>query len=322
MNIIRQSIKGGLRPARRFYSPLPRNKKSSGYRGRIYPTEQSQVYYEGDESTQGRHDPSFKEYQYSYDSYRGNVPNPGGIIREDDGIARILNEPTIVIERQIEMMNVFLGFEQANQYALMDALGNRIGFMAERDFGFTKAIMRQITRLHRPFVVDVFDTDGNALLTIKRPFSFINSHIKAILPGFQNEEEGVIGESVQSWHLWRRRYNLFKANSSTDYDQFGAIDSGFLAFDFPVRDENGRVIGAVDRNWVGLGREMFTDTGVYIVRMDPQSFAGMGDQYPDVAGPLTLDQRAILLGNAISVDFDYFSRHSNRGGLFSFGDYE
>lgn len=29
--------------------------------------------------------------------------------------------------RQIEMMNIFMGFEQANRYALTDALGNHVG---------------------------------------------------------------------------------------------------------------------------------------------------------------------------------------------------
>jgi len=334
MNILRQSVTRIHRPIlcnpsriatttniTRHYSPLPRTAR--GRKGFTYPSQTQGTPIRGTNDQVDTGSGSNPSYEgYSFDSYSGTVPNPGGLLRETDGIARILNEPTIVIERQIEMMNMFLGFEQANQYVIMDALGNRIGYMSERDFGIGKMIMRQITRLHRPFVVDVFDNAGNPLMTIKRPFSFINSHIKAILPGFANEEEGVIGESVQSWHLWRRRYNLFKANSHTEFDQFGAIDSGFLAFDFPVRDESGRVIGAVDRNWVGLGRELFTDTGVYIVRMDPASFAGMGDLYPKVAGPLTLDQRAVLLANAVSVDFDYFSRHSNRGGLISFGDYE
>ena len=56
--------------------------------------------------------------------------------------------------------------------------------------------------------------------------------------------------------------------------------------------------------------------------MDPASFSGMGNIYPSVAGPLTLDQRAILLGNAVSIDFDYFSRHSTGpgGGFLAFSD--
>lgn len=272
------------------------------------------------------------------DSFRGEPsqfrtvfdlpPNENGIITEDDPVYEILKEPTLVIERQIEFMNVIIGFEQANKYKIMNSKGDQLGYMMEKDFGILKAIGRQFFRLHRPFELEVFNNYGELILTIKRPFSFINSHIKALLPGYDergNLMHEIIGESVQKWHLWRRKYNLFKLEDETtdEYEQYGAIDSGFLAFDFPVFNRNGDVIASVDRNWVGLGRELFTDTGVYIVRMDPAAFAGLGNLYPSVSGPLTLDQRAVLLGNAVSIDFDYFSRHSRTGGgFFLFGDWE
>lgn len=255
-------------------------------------------------------------------------PNENGLVTREYGIFNILREPTIVIERQVEFMNLFLGFEQANRYKIMDLLGNLIGYMEEKDFGIGKMIARQLFRLHRPFDIDIFDNNGKLLLNIKRPFSFINSHIKCFLPSYDDNDHLIfeeLGESVQSWHLWRRRYNLFKLedDNGDTFDQFGAIDAPFLSFDFPVRDREGLVIGLVDRNWVGLGRELFTDLGVYVIRMDPASFAGLGDVYPQVAGPLTVDQRAVLLATAVSIDFDYFSRHSRGGGgWFSFGSYE
>ncbi|KAJ8144708.1 hypothetical protein OY671_002210 [Metschnikowia pulcherrima] len=291
---------------------------------RAHRTSSSYYYHESPSS-------DAREYQNDPSQYRTVFempPNENGIITPEDGIYSLLKEPTLVIERQVEFMNVILGFEQANKYKIMNSLGEQIGYMEEKDYGILKMIGRQFFRLHRPFDIDVFNNYGDLLMTIKRPFSFINSHIKCLLPGFDNQGNlmhEVIGESVQSWHLWRRRYNLFKLDDETtdEYNQFGSIDSPFLAFDFPVKNEAGDVIASVDRNWVGLGRELFTDSGVYIIRMDPASFAGLGDMYPSVAGPLTLDQRAVLLGNAVSIDFDYFSRHSRQGGGFlSFGSYE
>lgn len=253
-----------------------------------------------------------------------NVPNPNGVLTASDPVVDILSRPALVMERQIEMMNVFLGFEQANRYAIMDPSGEHLGYMEEEDFGITKAILRQVYRLHRPFSVRVLDRHGYHILTIRRPFSFINSHIKAILPSTDSLDENslVVGETKQQWHLWRRRYNLFLKSNEEEFDQFGMVDAPFLSFEFPIQDEQGNVMGTVDRNWVGLGRELFTDTGVYLLRMDPSAFQGMENYYPNITGPLTLDQRAVMLGTAVSVDFDYFSRHSNRGGLFSFGDYE
>lgn len=272
----------------------------------------------------------------------------------------ILNEPTIVIERQIEMMNVFLGFEQANKYAIMDVMGNRIGYMQERDFSIGKAILRQIYKLHRPFTVDVFDNWGNVILTIKRPFSWINSHIKAFLPPLttlerdylnQSHEFGnqvhsasfgdvpkpqfmgethdvgiLVGESIQNWHLWRRRYELFQRDNESDssFSQYGQIDAPFLSFEFPVTGRDGKIMAGVDRNWVGLGRELFTDTGVYIVRFDSKrSFENVYPPEMVSESVLNLDQRAVLLANAVSIDYDYFSRHSRHGGgLLSFGSYD
>uniref|UniRef100_A0A0L0NWV0 Phospholipid scramblase n=1 Tax=Candidozyma auris TaxID=498019 RepID=A0A0L0NWV0_CANAR len=304
---------------RRFQEELKRQK--SGGHG----TRSGQFYYHDQPSTNSdafRGEPS--QFRAVFDF----PPNENGIITEDDPIYEILKEPTLVIERQVEFMNLVIGFEQANRYKIMNSKGDQIGYMEEKDFGIMKALGRQFFRLHRPFEIDVFNNYGDLVLTIKRPFSFINSHIKALLPGFDsfgNLMHEIIGESVQKWHLWRRKYNLFKLEDEVtdEYEQFGAIDSGFLAFDFPVYNRDGDVIASVDRNWVGLGRELFTDTGVYIVRMDPASFAGMGLLYPSVAGPLTLDQRAILLGNAVSIDFDYFSRHSRSGGGFlTFSDWE
>ncbi|QHS74327.1 Aim25p [Saccharomyces paradoxus] len=268
-------------------------------------------------------------------SYKEN--NNSSIIKVHDPVATtILNEPTIIIERQIEFMNVFLGFEQANRYAIMDVNGNKIASMMERDFSITKAIMRQFYRLHRPFLVDVFDNWGNVIMTIKRPFSFINSHIKTIVPPsayvdngsgsshYHDGKEGtIVGETIQNWHLWRRRYELFQKNGTegSTFDQFGKIDAPFLSFDFPVTDADGKIMASVDRNWVGLGREMFTDTGVYVVRFDSQRC--FNDIYPTEllsSQVLTLDQRAVLLANAVSIDFDYFSRHSRQtGGFLSFG---
>ena len=276
----------------------------------------------------------------------------------------LLNEPTIIIERQIEMMNVFLGYEQANKYSILDVNGNKIGYMMERDFSIGKVIMRQVSKLHRPFTVDVFDSYGNIIFTIKRPFSWINSHIKAFLPTqtpseqqyilhntnttdlqstsfgsfngrnipvFQflkesNDDGVMVGESIQNWHLWRRRYELFQREHKEDisFSQYGTIDAPFLSFDFPVLDSNGKFLAGVDRNWVGLGRELFTDTGVYVVRFDSQrSFEGIYPQEYISNRVLTYDQRAVLLANAVSIDFDYFSRHSRTGGgLLSFGSYD
>ncbi|CCE64784.1 hypothetical protein TPHA_0I02830 [Tetrapisispora phaffii CBS 4417] len=269
----------------------------------------------------------------SYTNYSDVSTEKASILSSTPVATSILNEPTIIIERQIEVMNIVVGFEQANKYKIMDVRGNALGRIEERDYSIGKAALRQLSKLHRPFTVDVFDNYNNVILTIKRPFSWVNSHIQAILP---NEETGqfdegsqVVGESVQKWHAWRRKYELFantrdeeQTSSDPYFKQFGVIDAPFLSFEFAVRDKNNKIIGGVDRNWVGIGRELFTDTGIYIVRFDStRSFENIYPPETLSTNVMTLDERAVLLANAISIDFDYFSRHSRStgGGLLTFG---
>lgn len=171
----------------------------------------------------------------------------------------------------------------------------------------------------------------------------------------------IIGEAQQQWAPLRRRYNLYlyhaAANPETDlgtrqiasgdlplsksqqvqvasqsgtddvgeYNQFAYVDEPFLSWDFSLLSADKRLIGSVNRNFAGFGREIFTDTGVYALRMDaaaltnePRHMISQTGQkhqpaYDEKKFGMTLDQRAVMLATAVSVDFDYFSR--TRGGM-------
>ncbi|KAI8341849.1 Scramblase-domain-containing protein [Chlamydoabsidia padenii] len=207
--------------------------------------------------------------------------------------APVLSQPALVVGRELEMMNIFLGYEQANKYKIMDPNGNSLGYIAEEE-GFARSLSRQFLRTHRRMNATVMDNQGNVIFKIERPFSWINSRIF-----ISTADDQVIGEVQQRWHLLRRKYDLFIGTT-----QFATIDTPFLGWDFDLKDENGLAIGNVSRNFVGFAREIFTDSGQYILRMD-----AMEDSYG-----LTLDQRSVMLACAISIDFDFFSRHSSHGG--------
>lgn len=130
-----------------------------------------------------------------------------------------------------------------------------------------------------------------------------------------------------------------------------------------MADLYGNLIGSINRNFRGFGREIFTDTGQYVLRMDAASpettnisNSGVVRRFPrreveqvplttikevrdavesktltltaeqqrdmtkglpvmqlverTSATGLTLDQRAVMLATAVSIDFDYFSHTS------------
>ncbi|KAI4257009.1 MAG: hypothetical protein LQ352_001837 [Teloschistes flavicans] len=328
--------------------------------------------------------------------------DPNGVLNERHPAASILMNSGIVIQRQLELMNVFVGFEQANKYVILDPQGNHIGFIAEQDNSMGRTMARQFTGTHRSFTTHVFDKHEKEVLRFHRPFSWISSRIgvydpidvatgsaspsRAVIsstPGsLMAQSNGtptqisplalsdmrIIGEAQQQWAPLRRKYNLFLSHqppnteedmgtsqivsaelppssskqlqvaqasspgTAGDYNQFASVDEPFLSWDFSLRSADSQLIGSVNRNWGGFGRELFTDTGVYALRMDA---AGMTQEQRQLPGEpaqtkeltayndekglgMTLDQRAVMLATAVTIDFDYFSRHSGAGGGMGF----
>ncbi|KAJ1731193.1 hypothetical protein LPJ61_002655 [Coemansia biformis] len=216
------------------------------------------------------------------------------------------------------MLNVFLGYEQANRYTLVDPQGRTAGFMVE-ERSLASEIGRQIYRLHRPFRVLVMDANGSVCLEIRRGFSFINSRISVV-----DSAGTVIGESQQEWHPWRRRYNLFTQSEQKEFDQFARVDAPFLSWDFPMVDEHGAALGGVFRGFAGIGTELFTDYGLYSLclsraaleqraAVESAARSGRVAGLPLAEREMDLDRRAVALAAAVSIDFDYFSRHSRFG---------
>ncbi|KAF1993978.1 Scramblase-domain-containing protein [Amniculicola lignicola CBS 123094] len=317
--------------------------------------------------------------------------DPHAVLKSTHPAMRLLDNSAIVIQRQLEMMNVLMGFEQANRYVIMDPHGNHIGYLAERDHGIGSAVTRQMFKTHRSFTTHIFDKEEREILRFHRPFSWINSRIRvydaagdgsaytssgelqgtsaastigqsgAQVSSLNVGDMRIIGAAEQEWAPLRRKYNLFLArdldaaaaegtpqlasgdlplsNSKalavpTQEDkrepgllQFANVNEPFLSWDFPLKSKDDQLIGSVNRNFVGFARELFTDTGVYALRMDAAGLtsepahlisktAADGKETITRETGMTLDQRAVMLATAVSIDFDYFSRHSGAGGMF------
>ncbi|TDL27301.1 Scramblase-domain-containing protein [Rickenella mellea] len=254
-----------------------------------------------------------------------------------ESLRRMLAPDALVVTRQIEMLNIFIGFEQANKYAISNISGEPVGYIVEESSGFAAQFARQVFKLHRPFRALILDTDGCPILWLRRPFAWINSRMFAQkVEGYESDEPvlNTFAEVQQRWHPWRRRYDLFlrppheevepiltKAGEHqpeprlNEFHQFARVDGGLWAWNFSLRDVSNREIASVNREFRGLGREILTDTGQYVVRFFPTpSVPIMGEiQKPSGPSQLTYDEKALVLAMSVNVDFDYFSRHSGGG---------
>lgn len=208
-------------------------------------------------------------------------------------LQNILSNDILVVCRQYEMLNVFFGYEQHNRYVIHDRNGQPVGYIVEESGGIMKWFARQLLRTHRPLKAWILDLSGEPLLEFYRPWKLINSKLSIMHP---SDDSPVIGEVHQEWHLLRRRYDLFIGKR-----QFSRIDAPFLSWEFNLLNENDKELCIISRNFTHFVREVFTDTGQYAI-----SFGRSNENEHSM-----LCKRAIMLGCAVSIDVDYFSRHSN-----------
>ncbi|EEC77917.1 hypothetical protein OsI_17247 [Oryza sativa Indica Group] len=216
----------------------------------------------------------------------------------------LLSRANLLIARDIEWANIVLAFEQESRYIIMDPLfpQSPVGFIREK----SDVIFRQLFRSRRPFVAEITDAMGNEIFTVRRPFWLINSSIYAEVNG---KEVGVVH---RRWHLWRRIYDLYLGNR-----QFAVVENpGFWNWTFTLTDEDDNVLAQIDRNWRGIGFELFTDAGQYAIRFGDAGLNrkfGLASDIDElhVVRQLSLPERAVALALAVSLDCDYFSK---RGG--------
>ncbi|OAX81420.1 hypothetical protein ACJ72_04234 [Emergomyces africanus] len=261
--------------------------------------------------------------------------DPHAVLKERHPAAGLLSNSGLVIQRQLEMMNVLLGFEQANRYTILDAQGNHVGYIAEKGNGMGSMMARQWFRTHRSFVTHVFDKHQNEVL--RRLHSI---HLQQpTKPAAGPLVTAVTGDSarISSLDLSDMRGAPFQISTTTsrrdsqpgasgEFGQFAYVDEPFLSWDFSLRSADSRLLGSVNRNFAGFAREIFTDTGMYALRMDSAALAEEREELHFISqthkashtiydggdsSGMTLDQRAVMLATAVTIDFDYFSRHSS-----------
>ncbi|CEH18253.1 Phospholipid scramblase [Ceraceosorus bombacis] len=272
--------------------------------------------------------------------------DPGGVLspQTHPAVATMLGQEAVICTREVEWMNIMVGFEQANRYALLNPSGQPLGYLVEQEGSLGKTLTRQLLRTHRPFKALVLAPNGTPILRVERSFTFINSRTRvySIDPGTYDSaadvdlerapdesDEQLIGEVRQVWHPFKRRYEIFRAREGgQEMQQVAKVDGAFLTWDFFLEDESGKVVGSVNRNFRGFARELFADVGQYVVRFEgdtPASGTSTNNQSPvkaenesrelvPITPSLTLDERALALcGLAFGLDVDYFSRHSSSG---------
>ena len=207
-------------------------------------------------------------------------------------MTNLFRSDTWIVKQNLNLTEVVLGFESANQYKILSEDGESLGFIAEKSSGLFSWLKRQILRSHRSFEAAVLDADGNTAVILKHPFYWIWSSLF-----IYDSNDKLLGSVHRRFTLISRRYDLYDVTATS----FASVYAGVFrvwTFDFFDRAQN--KIGFISKKWGGLVKEYFTDADCYVVKLEPQN------------QDFSTQQKAIFLAAAVAIDFDYFEENQPR----------
>ena len=196
----------------------------------------------------------------------------------------LTRHPEIVVRQQVEVLEVFTGFETANRYVVSTPEGEQLLYAYEES-GW---LSRQFLKTHPPLTLQVIDNERQTLLSASRSFFWFLSHLHV--------RDGVgrpVGSLRRQFAFLKRRFLLEDASGNPIAEVQGKLFRP-NTFMFYV---HGSEVARVTKQWGGIMREAFSDADTFKVQQDPG---------------LDQDLSLLVLATAFAVDLDFFE--SGGGG--------
>lgn len=212
------------------------------------------------------------------------------------------------VKQEVEVLEILIGWEQANKYRVKDQAGNQVFFVGEESACLSRICCGKV----RPFDLMVKDNRGQIVMQFSRNLDcgglfcscICPDAVRVTAPGGQ-----FLGSIAEECSIIQPLFSIKDAGGRTVYRIEGPMCAWAVcgtAVVFRIVDMNGVSVGDIKKEWGGLVREMFTDADTFSVT------------FPVNADPAI---KAVLLGALFMIDFNYFeSAGGDTGGgrrLFS-----
>ena len=201
----------------------------------------------------------------------------------DQQLQGILMQQAIVVHQKVELSNVLIGLDMANEYSLHAPNGQKLAQSAETG-GFGGFISRQLFNNARAANVKLFGMNGAEIAEMRKPFRFIFAEIAATIGGQE------IGRAKRlSW--FGRDYGISVMGVPT----FTISSSLFQWRDFRFNVMKGGVhVATIMKRYEGALKMMFTQADTFTIEFHDSS--------------LSLEERFTLLATTYLIDFDCFEQ--------------
>lgn len=227
-----------------------------------------------------------------------------------------MGQPNITI-RSRNSSSFFRSLNLAT-YEITDSQDNIIGYIEEDEN--TSKFLQSITPGTPSFLVRVLDINCQHLLTIERSHTISYSHITISLPSMVGKPR-IIGESKKRFSFTTDKFSLYLGSGCKEQNEFGSLVNSTWNFlsgpgksrrsswktGFQMKDFQSKVMGLLDC------RTVFKYDREYNLAMDSRQLKYNPNPLKNISNKiLTLDQRAVLLGTVIAIDFIILASPNSR----------
>jgi len=166
----------------------------------------------------------------------------------------IFSKNIFLVKEQIGMFkasNNFDVFNPENGSLMLTCREPNLGF-------FTKIFRFTDYKRMTPFQIEIKDTQGKTILTIKRGFTIFRSDIEVF-----DETNSLIGVYKQKFFSIGGKFEIYDKN-----DKYLCLLQGkWTGWDFKFI-QNDKEIANVSKKWAGLGKEFFTSADNYVLNIN------------------------------------------------------
>jgi uncharacterized protein YxjI len=190
-------------------------------------------------------------------------------------VATLTDQNILVFSQKAKLI------ELTNEYKIQAEDGSELGMVKEEGQSKLKKAARFVSNLDQfmTHTLAVYDADDSKVLELVRPRKVFKSKLQ-VKDGSGRE----VGEIVQKNVFGKIRFDLQGAGGQ----ELGQIRAqNWRAWNFSIVDAGEREVAKINKQWAGLGKEMFTTADNYAVEIDPL---------------VTGDLRLLVLASAAGID--------------------
>ncbi len=210
-----------------------------------------------------------------------------------------LEQVPFVLVRQRKELFELVGIETRNKYEVLWPDHRQVGFIAEHGKSMGDVLLRNLLGHWRSFEFLIFDAHRQKVGAASHPFRWFFPRLDV-----WNSQGVRIGGLQKTLSLLWKNFNLEDSRGGL----VARVSSPPWRFwTFVFNDAHGVEVARIEKQWSGLGQELFTDADTFRV-----TFTAPG---------MPNELRNVLVASAVLIDLQYFESKGNRGGLIGAGDF-